>query len=113
MNNLVGEKNNNEYQYPEYALILADEREIVQLTYEMLFMGQCLDSGERWAVYKAFDFEFPSAEELKHLKGIIFPGSKNAVYDENNAWIFPLKKLVKTIYEEYTHIKMVGICFGH
>jgi len=64
----------------------------------MLFMGQCLDSGDKWAVYKAFDFEFPSAEELKHLKGIIFPGSKNAVYDDNNAWIFPLRKLVRTIY---------------
>lgn len=112
MNNLVGD-NKKEFEYPQYALILTDERDTVKLSYETLFLGQVLDSGDSWAVYKAFDFEFPSAEELKHLKGIIFPGSKNAVYDENNAWIFPLKKLVKTIYEDYTHIKMVGICFGH
>jgi len=71
------------------------------------------DSNDKWAVYKAFDFEFPSAEELKHLKGIIFPGSKHAVYDERNSWVTPLKKLVKTIYDEHPQIKMAGICFGH
>jgi GMP synthase-like glutamine amidotransferase len=86
----------------------------VKLSYEVLFMGHLVDSNERWTFYKAYDFEFPSAEELRRLKGIVLPGSKHGVYETDiNPWIEPLKNLVSTIYHEYPHIKMAGICFGH
>ncbi len=68
---------------------------------------------ERWTYYKAYDLESPSEEELKHLKGIIVPGSRCASYDTTLPWIDPLKKLVKNIYDNYPHIKIAGVCFGH
>ncbi len=40
-----------------------------------------LDSADKWAYYKAYDYEFPSNDELKHMKGIVFPGSKYSVHD--------------------------------
>lgn len=46
-----------------------------------------MDSDEKWAFYKPFNFEFPLSEELKHLKGIIFPGSKYSVYDDSIPWM--------------------------
>jgi len=90
-----------------------DERDCCELLVEMLFMGQLVDSNERWAYYKAFEGQFPTEEELVHLKGIIFPGSKHSVYDDSVSWMEPLRKLVKMVYEEHQHIKMVGVCFGH
>jgi GMP synthase-like glutamine amidotransferase len=113
IDNLYGDKDKQEYAYADYAIILCDEREHVKLSYEVLFMGHLVDSNERWAFYKAYDFEFPSTEELKHLKAIILPGSFHGVYEDWNTWIEPLKKLINTVYYEYPHIRMAGICFGH
>jgi len=42
-------------------------------------MGQLVDSDERWEFYKAQDFERPSKEELKYLKGIIIPSSDQQI----------------------------------
>jgi GMP synthase-like glutamine amidotransferase len=78
----------------------------------MLFMGQMVDSNEKWAFYKAYDLEFPSSEELKHMKGIILPGSKHAVYDESHAWVTPLRNFVRSVYDDHPHVKLAGICFG-
>lgn len=102
-----------EFQFADYAILLCDEREHVQLSYEVLFMGQLIDSNEKWRAYKAYDFEFPSSEELKHLKGVIIPGSKHGINDHQNDWLEPLKALVKRIYTDYPHIKLIGVCFGH
>ena len=38
-------------------------------------MGQLVDSQERWEFYEAENFDRPSQDELKHLKGIILPSS--------------------------------------
>jgi hypothetical protein len=58
------------------------------MTAELLFMGQMIDSDERWEFYKAEQFERPSKEELKTLKGIIIPSSnvtiKNKVPKDEN-----------------------------
>jgi len=78
-----------------------DDREICEFSAEMLFMGQLVDSNERWAYYKPFEGQFPTAEELAHLKGIVFPGSKHSVYDDSVSWIEPLRKFVKMVYEEH------------
>lgn len=94
--------------------MLCDDRDHVKYTVEALFGGSLFEgTKERWGFYKAYDLEFPSDEELRHLKGFIIPGAKYAAYDTSIPWIEPLKALVKKIYEHYPHIKMVGVCFGH
>ena len=42
-------------------------------------MGHLLDSDENWLFYKAEKYERPSEDELKNLKGIIFPGSQYGI----------------------------------
>jgi GMP synthase-like glutamine amidotransferase len=69
---------------------------------ETIFLGHLYDSNEKWAFYKAYDFEFPSTEELKHLKGIVFPGSKYSAYDDETlSWLPPLKENIRRVYNEY------------
>jgi len=94
--------------------MLCDEREHVKYAVEATFTGVFTEgSKERWAFYKVYDLEFPSEEELKHLKGLLIPGSKHAAYDSSLSWLESLKKLVRNIYENHTHIRLVGVCFGH
>ncbi|CDW71898.1 UNKNOWN [Stylonychia lemnae] len=112
--NLIDEHQEEEFHYPEYATLICDERDHVKFTVEGL-IGLLLSEGskERWAHYKAYDLEFPSENELKHLKAIIFPGSKYSAYDNSIPWLEPLKTLIRKIYTDYPHIRLVGICFGH
>ena len=63
------------YRYPDYAVMVYDKEPCFDLSDELLFMGQLLDSDEHWQFYKAEKYERPSNDELKHLKAIIFPGS--------------------------------------
>ncbi len=67
-----------------YAIITCDERDHYRMVYESLFVGNLITTGkEKWDFYKATSFELPSDEDLKNLKGIVFPGSKHSVYDES------------------------------
>jgi len=65
------------------------------MTDELLWMGQLVDSDERWEFYQAENFERPSKEELKYMKGIIIPSShhmiKNKVARDENI----IKQFVK------------------
>lgn len=94
--------------------MLCDERDHVRYSVESL-IGLLLSEGskERWSYYKAYDLEFPSDEELKHMKAFIVPGSKYSAYDNTVPWIEPLNQLVRKIYTSFPHIRMVGICFGN
>ena len=51
-------------------------------------MGHLIDSDERWEFYSAENFERPSTEELRYIKGIIIPSSnqfiKNKVPKDEN-----------------------------
>jgi len=70
--------------------------------YEMLFMGNFIQDGnEKWAFYKAYDYDLPSEKVLANLKGLVLPGSKYSVYDLSIEWIKPLKELVQNIYNNY------------
>jgi len=55
--------------------MVCDNRSHLELTDELLFMGQLVDSDEKWEFYKAENFERPSKEELRCLKAIIIPSS--------------------------------------
>lgn len=77
---LIGDQRSSiEYRNPDYAVIVCDNRSHLELTDELLFMGHLVDSDERWEFYKAENFERPSKEELKTLKGIIIPSSHYAI----------------------------------
>jgi hypothetical protein len=63
--NLIGDQNRPcGYRYPDYAIIVCDNRSHLEMTDELLFMGQLIDSDERWEFYQAENFERPSKEEL-------------------------------------------------
>jgi hypothetical protein len=86
VDNLLNEDSDKkeEFRYPEYAAMLCDERDHVKYSIEGLFAGTLFEgSKERWGYYKAYDLEFPSDEELKHMKGLIIPGSKHSAYDDS------------------------------
>lgn len=51
----------------------------MMLATKLLFMGQMIDSDENWEFYSAYDFEKPSREEIKYLKGIIIPSSNMTI----------------------------------
>lgn len=75
--------------------MVCDNRSHLQLTAELLFMGQLIDSNERWEFYNAEHFERPSKQELRDIKGIIIPSSnfkiKNKVPRDENV----IKQFVK------------------
>mmetsp|Transcript_36933 Transcript_36933/g.56557 ORF Transcript_36933/g.56557 Transcript_36933/m.56557 type:complete len:212 (-) Transcript_36933:1676-2311(-) len=78
--NLIGDQTRSiDYRYPDYAVINCDNKPHLELTVELLFMGQLIDSDERWEFYKAENFERPSNAELKYLKGIIIPSSSSPI----------------------------------
>ena len=61
----------------------------------------------------AFEFNFPSKEQLEHIKAIIVPGSDLSVSDsESLPWMSFLRDFLNQIYFDHPHIKLLGICFG-
>jgi len=89
-----------------------DDREHLWLANEAIFHGSLMRNGHMWKFYNAFNSELPTREELKHVRGIIFPGARFATY-EGLEWIAKLKEFARMVLEEFPSIKMVGICFGH
>lgn len=67
--------------------------------------------GESWKLYKAYEGHLPSDEELKNLKAIVIPGSGQAAYNQV-PWYKDLFECIRKIHLEYTHINLLGICFG-
>lgn len=68
---------------------------------------------EVWGFLNAFDFCFPSEEQLKQIKAIIIPGSNLSVSEYKTlSWMSVLKDFIKSVYQNHKHIKFLGICFG-
>ena len=77
-------------------------------------MGQlAVDRNRRWKVYLAYKHEFPSKEDLKSIKALIFPGSARAVYDKSNTFVDTVSEMIRDVMENYPEIKLFGSCFGH
>eukprot|EP01084_Bolivina_argentea_P003357 6292_1 len=70
---------------------------------------------EEWNIYALENNEFPTANELVSLSGIIITGSLSDAFDNNIEWVIKLRALIKTIVNDskYKHIKLIGHCFGH
>ena len=77
---------------PDYAIMTCDNRPSLEYSAQLLFMGQFIDSDEKWQFYRAESCERPSNVELKYLKGIIISNSdetiKNTKKKENDEKIF-------------------------
>lgn len=86
---------------PDYAVMLFDEREHYKGRYEALFSGHFLNRNDRWAFYRVYEMEFPPYEVLRHLKGIIFPGSHHSVYHTHLPQIEPYKRFVRSVYYDH------------
>jgi GMP synthase-like glutamine amidotransferase len=94
-------------------MMILDDDEDFQLTYEALYFGQLMKNGlEKWKFHAAFKGEFPSEEEIKQCSLIVFPGSGHNV-NEPLYWIQNCKDIVRDVYYNHPNIKMVGGCFGH
>ena len=50
----------DEFKYPEYAVILGDDRDYWKTINEVIYYGHFMSGKEKWCFYKAFDLEFPS-----------------------------------------------------
>jgi hypothetical protein len=73
---------------PESAVIVLDDCDGWRWTYQALFMGQLMVSGdENWKFFIGFEHELPSEEDLKSLKLIILSGSGQSAYDTSVPWI--------------------------
>jgi len=110
--NLIHDRSKENYKNPDFALLLTDDRDCRKGINEALFMGQLFNSGDQWAFYKPNEYEFPTDEELKTIKGLIVPGSKYSAYDESISWLEPTRKFIRKVYNEHPHIKILGVCFG-
>ena len=74
----------------------------------------CGSDIERWGFYNAYDFKFPSTNELKNLQAIIIPGSHVSVRESDNkvSWVSALKDFIIKVYTKHPHVKILGVCFG-
>lgn len=84
----------------DYAVLNCDDREHVKYVNEALFHGNFYLPQHRWAYYDAFNASFPSREDLKGMKGIVFPGARFSAY-EDLPWIKQLTEFIQMVYYEY------------
>jgi GMP synthase-like glutamine amidotransferase len=76
-------------------------------------MGQLMETGdEKWKFFNAYEYEFPSDEDLATIRTIIFPGSSRSAYDTSVSWVGEVKDFIRRVMNEYPHIKIIGGCFG-
>jgi len=97
--------------HAKYAMICCEPRATTYMLHSLHY-SMFKKHGEHWRFYKAFEGEFPTDEELKNMKGIIIPGSGNAAYDTTVPWYKELFECIRKINRVYTHINLLGICFG-
>ena len=68
---------------------------------------------EIWAFLNAFEFSFPSEEQLQHIEAIIIPGSALSVSDSKTlTWMAVMKDFIKNVFNNHPRIKLLGISFG-
>ena len=104
--------------YPKIAVMNVDGRQHLETINESMLIGQYMggmggSDVEQWGVYNVFDFHLPSQAELEQMTAIIIPGAATSVTNlEGTPWLPELTRLIRDVYENHTHIKLIGICFG-
>lgn len=67
--------------------------------------------GESWTFYHAPSGHLPTEEDIKKASAVIIPGSCASAYGSDQ-WLPDVFNIITMIKEKYTHINLLGICFG-
>ena len=100
-------------QLPDYGILWTDSNDVWKFHYPALFIPHLIDSGEVWRTYLWYADDYPTEKELKHLKGFIIPGNIDSPLNDNLDYLPKFIEFVKNVYANYSHIKLIGGCFGH
>lgn len=83
---------------PTYGFIMQEDQPDWRNIYQGLFMpNYSFDHKYRWKFYFAIDGQFPSDEDLKTIKVLLFPGSAQAVYDPDSKFFPKVADFVRKI----------------
>ena len=78
---------------------------------DQIYLGVFREKLENWLVYNSGFQQFPTPEILENAGTIIISGSQSSAY-EDTEWVVNFKKWIKNTYENYSHLKFLGVCFG-
>jgi GMP synthase-like glutamine amidotransferase len=76
-----------------------------------LFQGIYRKNKEKWFFYTVDKDGLPDESQLKSCKAIILPGAQISVY-ENLPHLMKIMQFIQKVRSNYSHIKILGICFG-
>jgi GMP synthase-like glutamine amidotransferase len=76
-----------------------------------LFQGLYKLNNEKW-LYYCVDDELPGEHILSKTKAILIPGSPLHLYN-NPPEKEKIKDYLRTVINDYKHIKLAGFCYGH
>ncbi len=99
-------------KFHAYYIMICCEPLAIDYMLQSLHYSVFKKHGEHWTFYRAFKGEFPDHQELKRAKGIIIPGSGHSAYATHVPWYKELFECIRNIHLVYTHINLLGICFG-
>lgn len=97
--------------WPLFGIMVCDPTPDWTNQYEALYKGLYQSPREKWKSYLVYNYQFPTEDELKKLKGIVVSGSKLSAYDKVE-WFSDFGALLKSIINEQSTTKVYGACFG-
>eukprot|EP00330_Aristerostoma_sp_ATCC50986_P009413 CAMPEP_0114597076 /NCGR_PEP_ID=MMETSP0125-20121206/19308_1 /TAXON_ID=485358 ORGANISM="Aristerostoma sp., Strain ATCC 50986" /NCGR_SAMPLE_ID=MMETSP0125 /ASSEMBLY_ACC=CAM_ASM_000245 /LENGTH=163 /DNA_ID=CAMNT_0001801169 /DNA_START=510 /DNA_END=997 /DNA_ORIENTATION=+ len=59
------------------------------------------------------EFQYPDENEIKRLNGLVISGATCDCYDANLPFNPKLYEFIQEMYHKHTHIKILGVCYGH
>ncbi|KAL4430447.1 hypothetical protein ABPG74_013297 [Tetrahymena malaccensis] len=66
---------------------------------------------EHWFTFNVAKGEYPDEELLNKTRAIIVPGSGAGAW-EDIPWVINLGRFLNKIYNQFPHLRFIGICFG-
>jgi GMP synthase-like glutamine amidotransferase len=100
------------YPAPDYAVFHMQDYEPWRGLGEAMYGGHIAIPHAIIAHYNIPSGHLPGIEILDNLKGILITGSKYCSYNTELPWLQPLYDILRHVYTEKPHIKLMGICFG-
>jgi GMP synthase-like glutamine amidotransferase len=98
------------YKEAKYGLIMLQDYEPLVYFNEAHYCGYFLQPREHWAFYNIPNL--PDTEALEQLEGLVITGGKYAAYDMEVPWMQSLHNFLRTVFQQYPRIKVLGICLG-
>jgi len=108
LNNFIA--NNTPIETKQNIIFLGCNTHITYLL-PSLYASYFKKHGEVWTFYHAPSGHLPTEEDIKKATAVIIPGSCASAND-SDPWLADVFHLITLIKEKYTHVKLLGICFG-